>query len=111
MEQLIIPPICPAKNLNTKWLDHICGTLAIQIFTRIYRGRVQGRRISNSEEFKQVGVIPGCIEAFSLDSALAGFLLLEHIESDSVEQGEVLRRVSGTFAAEVFAEADIEHPV
>ena len=56
-------------------------------------------------------MVPGGIEAFSLDAAFAGFLLLEHIESDAVEQGEVLRGVARAFAAEVFAEADVEHPV
>ena len=56
-------------------------------------------------------MVPGGIEAFSLDSAFAGFILLEQIESDAVEHGEVLRGVAGAFAAEVFTEAYVEHPV
>src|SRR5208283_2446869 len=56
-------------------------------------------------------MVPGGVEAFSLDTAFAGFLLFKHVESDAVEQGEVLGGVAGTFAAEVFAEAYVEHPV
>jgi hypothetical protein len=37
--------------------------------------------------------------------------LFEQVESDAIENGEVLRGVAGAFAVEVFAEADIEHPV
>jgi len=56
-------------------------------------------------------VVPGGIEAFAFDASFAGILLLEHIESDTVEQGEVLRGVASAFAAEVLAEAYVEHPV
>jgi hypothetical protein len=37
--------------------------------------------------------------------------LSEQVESDSVEDGEVLRGVACAFSAAVLAEADIEHPV
>ena len=35
----------------------------------------QGRRISNSQQFEQIGVVPGGFEAFSLDSALGRFVV------------------------------------
>ena len=46
-----------------------------------------------------------------MDSALAGFVLFEQVEGDAIENGEVLGGVAGAFAVEVFAKADIEHPV
>ena len=46
-----------------------------------------------------------------MDAAFGSFVLFEHVEGDAGEDGIVLRRVTGAFAAEVLAEADIEHPV
>src|SRR5271165_106487 len=51
------------------------------------------------------------LEAFSVDSALAGFVLFEQVEGDAVENGEVLGCVACAFAVVVFAKTDIEHPV
>jgi len=34
--------------------------------------------------------------------------LFEQVEGDAVEYGEVLRRIAGAFAVEVFAEAHIQ---
>ena len=39
------------------------------------------------------------------------FVLFEQIEGDSVEDGEVLCGVASAFAVQVFAEADVQHPV
>src|SRR5664279_471156 len=72
---------------------------------------VQGRRISDTQQFEQIGVVPSSFEAFSLDAALGGLVLSEQVECDTVEDGEVLRGMAGPFAVEVFGEADIEHPV
>ena len=71
----------------------------------------QGRRISNSQQFEQVGVVPCGIEAFSFDTAFEGCFLFEQVERDAVEQGEVLRGMASAFSVQVFAEAHIEHPV
>jgi hypothetical protein len=56
-------------------------------------------------------VVPCCVESFSLDSSVGGLVVLEDVEGDAIEEGEVLRGVSCSFSAEVFAEADIEHPM
>jgi hypothetical protein len=56
-------------------------------------------------------VIPTSFEALAFDASSAGFVLLEQVEGDADEEGEVLRRVALPFAAEVFAEAHIEHPM
>src|SRR5712692_9790407 len=66
----------------------------------------QGRRISDSKQFEQIGLIPGGFEPFPLDPAFGGFVLFEQVEGNTVEDGEVLRRMACAFAAEVFAEAD-----
>jgi len=70
-------------------------------------GTIQGRRISNSQQFEQIGVVPRDFEAFSLDSALGGFVLFEQIEGDAVEHGEVLSRVASAFAALILAEGHV----
>lgn len=56
-------------------------------------------------------MVPCGVEPFPLDSSFGGFVLFEDVECDAVEQGKVLRRVSGTLSAEVFAETDIQCPV
>jgi hypothetical protein len=71
----------------------------------------QGRRISNSQQFEQIGVVPRCFEAFSLDSALGRFVLSEQVEGYAVEDGEVLCGVASAFAVKVFAKTHIQHPV
>jgi hypothetical protein len=46
-----------------------------------------------------------------VDAAFGGFVLFEQVESNAVEHGEVLCGIARAFVVEVFAEADIEHPV
>jgi hypothetical protein len=47
----------------------------------------------------------------AFDAELACSVLSEQVESDAVEDREVLRGVSGSFAVQVFCEANIEGPV
>ena len=56
-------------------------------------------------------MVPGGFEALSLDPSFGRFVLFEQVEGDAIEDGEVLRGVSGAFAVEVFTEAHIEHPM
>lgn len=56
-------------------------------------------------------MVPCGLESFAVDTEFAGFVLFEQVKGDAVEHGEVLRGVTGAFAAEVFAEGYIEHPV
>ena len=56
-------------------------------------------------------MVPCGSESFSVDAQFAGFVPLEQIESDAVEQGEVLCGVSGTLAAQILAEGHVQHPV
>ena len=51
------------------------------------------------------------MESFSLDASLGGFVLFEDVECDALEDGEVLRGVAGSFAAKVFVEIHVQHPV
>lgn len=44
-------------------------------------------------------------EAFSFDSSLGRSLMLEQVEGDAVDDGEVLGSVASSFTAEVFVEA------
>ena len=60
---------------------------------------------------EHVSVVPSGLEALSFDAELACFVLSEQVKGDAVEDGEVLRGISGAFAVQVFAEADIECPV
>ncbi len=56
-------------------------------------------------------MVPSSLESFAVDTGFTDFVLLEEVEGDAVEQGEVLRGVTGAFAAVVHAESYIEHPV
>ena len=56
-------------------------------------------------------MVPCGSESLSVDAQFAGFVPLEQIESDAVEQGEVLRGVSGALAAQILAEGHVQHPV
>ena len=60
---------------------------------------------------EQVVIVPTGLEAFSVDPAFGSLVLPEQVEGDAVEHGKILRRMAGAFAVEVFAEADVEHPV
>jgi hypothetical protein len=44
-------------------------------------------------------IIPGGLQAFTANAALGGRVFLDQVQSDAVEQGEVLGGVSGAFAA------------
>lgn len=46
-----------------------------------------------------------------MDSELGSFILFEQVEGEPIDEGEVLRSVSSAFAAQVFAEGDIEYPM
>ena len=56
-------------------------------------------------------MVPSSLQAFAVDAEFAGFVLFEQVESDAVEHREVLCGVPGAFAAEIFAEAHIQHPM
>ncbi len=56
-------------------------------------------------------MVPSRVESFSLDSSFGRFVLFEHVEGDAVDEGKVLGRMACSFSAQVFSEADIEHPV
>ena len=56
-------------------------------------------------------MIPCGFEAFSFDAAFETRLQLEQVQGDAVEQGEVLRGISGSFTAQVFSKGHIQHPV
>lgn len=56
-------------------------------------------------------MVPGGLQAFTVDAEFADFVLFEHIEGDACEDGVVLSGATGTFAAEILAEADIDYPV
>ena len=47
---------------------------------------LQDQRISNSQPFDQIGVIPSGFEAFAFDAAFERSLLFEQIGRDMVEQ-------------------------
>lgn len=47
----------------------------------------------------------------AVHTSFRGFVLFDQVEGDAVEHGEVLRGIRGAFAVEIFARADIDHPV
>ncbi len=56
-------------------------------------------------------MIPGGLQAFSVYAQFACLVMFEQVEGDAVKDGVVLGSVSGAFAAEVLAEADVQYPV
>ncbi len=56
-------------------------------------------------------MIPAGLKAFAFDAPLGRFVLFEEVECDPVQEREVLCGVALAFAAEVFAESDVEHPM
>lgn len=51
------------------------------------------------------------MEAFPFDASLGSVVLFEHVQSNALEDGEVLGGVSGSFTAKVFIEIHVQHPV
>jgi hypothetical protein len=96
------------KKFKTSKTSSIYGRAARRIKTW---AKDQGRRISDSQQFEQVEMVPGGFQSFSFDATLERFVLFKQIEGDAIEDGEVLRRMSGSFSIQVFAKAYIEHPV
>ena len=56
-------------------------------------------------------MVPGGLKPFAPGAAVQRFFLFEQVEGDAVEDREILGGVAGAFTVQVFAEADIEHPV
>jgi len=56
-------------------------------------------------------MIPAGLKTFAFDAPLGRFVLFEEVECDPVQEREVLCGVALAFAAEVFAESDVEHPM
>ena len=54
-------------------------------------------------------MIPSGLEAFALDTTLAGFILPEQVESDAVDQGEVPGCMTGSFAALIFSKPHVQY--
>jgi hypothetical protein len=55
-------------------------------------------------------MVPSSLQPFSVDAEFAGFVLFEHVEGDTCEDGMVLCRVAGAFSAKVLAESDVQYP-
>lgn len=63
------------------------------------------------EDLEQVVFVPASLEALILDAKLGGGFLLEGIESNVPQHGEVLWAIVGANARIIFAKSDVQHPV
>ena len=71
----------------------------------------KGNRILAGQDREEVGLVPAGLEALGLDPGLRRGVLVEEVEGDVAQDGEVLGGVAGPDAALVLAEGDVEHPV
>ena len=62
------------------------------------------------DEVEEGGVVPRGASAVGFDGSIAG-MLSEHVESELLQQGQVLRCVFLSAAHRVSAEAQLEHPM
>src|SRR5260370_34665587 len=86
--------------------------LASHLRHHVQRGR-RGRAIASStgQYFEQVVVAPAGFEAFGLDAARGGRLLLEEVERQAAQDREVLGGLADPHAALILAEGHVEHPM